>query len=297
MGRVEPEGGVLVVTAPYFASRPSLVAELKVRQGERVRAAQLLAVLDCKPQVEAALQQAQARAATARARLQQVQAEPKAEDVAALEQERLRWESVLENARTEAQRYAELQPFGAVSASATEEKKLAVAAAERRLEETTYRIRSLREVRSADVDVAGAELNAALTDEERVRKELATCDVRSPADGFVLALRARQGEEIGPRGLLELARTAKMYAIAEVYEGDIARVHVGQLADISGDALPHAVSGTVERIDSQVGSPETLPVDPTAYADQRVINVYLRSDDPASLDHLIHARVSVVFKP
>ena len=55
------------------------------------------------------------------------------------------------------------------------------------------------------------------------RAELDLAVVRSPIDGQVLEVHARQGERVGPDGIVELGQTDAMYAIAEVYETDIGR--------------------------------------------------------------------------
>jgi hypothetical protein len=41
-GRIEPEDGILLVAAPYFAGRPSLIKELRVKEGDWVRSGQVL---------------------------------------------------------------------------------------------------------------------------------------------------------------------------------------------------------------------------------------------------------------
>jgi HlyD family secretion protein len=71
-----------------------------------------------------------------------------------------------------------------------------------------------RDVARARLEGAGAEL------------ELST--VRSPIDGQVLEIHAREGERVGAEGIAELGDTARMYAVAEIYETDIGRVRSGQ---------------------------------------------------------------------
>jgi HlyD family secretion protein len=297
LGLVEPNGGVVVVNAPYYANGPAIVRELKVREGDWVRSGQVLAVMDSQPLQEAALRQAQARVQAAISRLAQIKAAPKSADVAALEQQRASAQASLENARIQDRRYHDLRREGLVAADAAEEKRLAVTTLERTIDEITNRIRSLSEVRQSDVDVAQADLAAARADEELARRELATTDVRAPFAGRILTLCAHAGEEVGPRGVLELARTSEMFVIAEVYERDIGRVRVGQQAEISGEALGQPVPGRVERIDSSVASSEVLPSDPSAFDDQRLIKVHVRADDGRSLENVIHTRVTVVFRP
>jgi len=297
LGRVEPEDGVIRVTAPYYAGRPSVVRELRVREGDQVQAGQLLAVLDSKPQVEAALQQAGTRVRAARSRVAQVQAGPKTADVAAYEQERDRWQAVLDAARTELKRYEPLLASGAVPAAVVDEKRLAVVNAERMIAQITQRIKSLSEVRQSDLDVAQAELTAALADEERARGELSLAVVSSPVSGRVLSIQARPGEEVSVKGLLDLAKKGPMFVVAEVNERDISRIRVGQAANIHGESLEHDVAGRVERIERQVGPSEVLPVDPMAFSDMRVVRVRILALDPSVLENRIRARVSVVFEP
>jgi len=297
LGLVEPKGGVVVLSAPYYSSSPSLVLELKTHEGDWVEQGQVLAVLDSKPLVEAVARQAQARVQAAISRVEQLKAAPKLADVAALEQQRASSQASLEHAKIEDARYQELLRSGLASAEAADEKRLGVTTLERTVDEITNRIRSLGEVRQSDVNVAEADLAAARTDEALAERELAATEVRAPFAGRVLAIRAHLGEEVSTRGLLELAHTSEMYVAAEVYESDINRVRVGQLAEISGEALSQPLAGRVESIGPSVGSSEVLPSDPSAFADQRVIKVRVRADDSRPLENLIHARVNVVFRP
>src|ERR1700751_1058999 len=56
LGRIEPRDGVLQVTAAYLDGRSQRVRELLVKQGDRVLAGQLLAILDGKEQLQTLLQ-------------------------------------------------------------------------------------------------------------------------------------------------------------------------------------------------------------------------------------------------
>ncbi|TMB06704.1 MAG: HlyD family efflux transporter periplasmic adaptor subunit, partial [Deltaproteobacteria bacterium] len=122
---------------------------------------------------------------------------------------------------------------------------------------------SLREAAQLKVDVARAELQAAQS-----AVDLDT--VRAPLRGQVIKIRARPGERVGPEGIAELAETDRMYAVAEVYETDIGRVHVGQRATMKSPALDSALTGTVEQIGMKVGKLDALDTDPAARTDARV---------------------------
>jgi multidrug efflux pump subunit AcrA (membrane-fusion protein) len=123
--------------------------------------------------------------------------------------------------------------------------------------------------------------------------ELALSFVRSPQAGRVLAVHARAGERVGEDGIVEVADTRHMYAVAEVYEDDISRVTRGMRARVTSPALPDALEGTVERVGLKVGRKTVLDSDPVADADSRVVEVEVLLDRPEAADRLTNLRVEV----
>ena len=132
---------------------------------------------------------------------------------------------------------------------------------------------------------------------ERAQADLELSTVRSPIDGQVLEIHAREGERVGPEGIAELGETAAMYAVAEVYEADIGRVRVGYQARVTSPALPRPLLGRVERIGLKVGKKDVLSTDPVADADARVVEVEIRLDDPEPAAALTNLRVDIVIQP
>lgn len=296
-GRIEPQGGVLRVAAPYLFGRPSLVKELRVKEGDRVRAGQLLAILDGRDQLQAALDQCRARVFVARSRLAQVKAGAKSADLSAQRAQVARLEATLENAQAEYQRYSRLRKLDDVTGSEFEAKKTAAIGAQRLLEEAQAKLQSMTEVRPTDVDLGEAELGSAIADQERARRELESSIVYSPATGQVIKIQAHPGEAAGALGILELAQTDHMYAVAEVYETDIGKVRPGQRATITSDVLPQRLQGEVERIGARVTPSSVLPADPASFADTRVVEVRIRLEDSRPVAGLINGKVSVVIHP
>jgi HlyD family secretion protein len=139
--------------------------------------------------------------------------------------------------------------------------------------------------------------NVAAAALQRAQAELQLSMVRAPIDGQVLEIHAREGERVDEFGILELGDTSVMYAVAEVYETDIGRVQVGQLAEIRSMALPHPLRGEVERIGLKIGKKDVLSTDPVADADARVVEVDIRLSDPVLAAGLSYLRVEVVFDP
>ncbi len=149
---------------------------------------------------------------------------------------------------------------------------------------------SIRDSREMRVRVAEAKLAGA-------RAELARAHVYSPIDGQVLRVHAREGERVGPAGILELGKTDHMFAIAEVYEEDVSRVRVGQRAVMTSPALPAPLVGKVDRIHLAVAKQDALGTDPAARKDARVVEVEVRLDDSRAAAALTNLQVDVQIDP
>lgn len=129
----------------------------------------------------------------------------------------------------------------------------------------------------------------------KAHAELELARVHAPVSGQVLEVHARPGELIGPAGILELAEIDRMYAIAEVYETDAQRVHLGQKATVSSPALSAPISGTVEWIGLKVHKQDEQGTDPAARKDARIVEVKVRLDDSATAASYTNLQVDVVF--
>lgn len=138
--------------------------------------------------------------------------------------------------------------------------------------------------------------DVAVANRKRAEAELSLSEVRAPLSGTVLQVHAQPGERVGPEGIVELADTSVMYAIAEVYETDIGRVRLNQRARIRSPAIAGELEGEVERVGLKIGKKDTLSTDPVADADARVVEVRIRLRDPEAAAGLTNLRVHVVFE-
>lgn len=164
--------------------------------------------------------------------------------------------------------------------------------------ELARRERLYRRGTLSDSDFEAAQLrrDVARAGLERAEADLELSTVRSPLDGQILEIHARQGERVGPEGIAEVGETSAMVAIAEVYEADIGRVRVGQPARVTSPALAEPLLGRVERIGLKVGKKDVLSTDPVADADARVVEVEIHLDEPAAAAALTNLRVDVVIE-
>lgn len=296
LGRLEPEHGVIEVAAPYFDARPSVVAELQVEEGDWVHAGQVLAVLDGNHIREAEVKSAEAHVAMAQARLAQVKAGEKAGEIAAQEADVARNEATLANAETEFHRYQELFKEKVASAEQFDERRMQYETAHKMLEWSRQKLKAVAEVRATDIHAAEAEVAAAIADVKHSRADAELTLMRAPIEGRVLRIHVRPGEQ-ADKTVLDLGRTDRIYANAEVYETDVGKIRMGQRATVSSALFPGELHGAVVEIGREITKNEVLPLDPAAFADSRIVKVKVRLDDSRPVAALIHGKVTVRFEP
>ncbi|MFC4314098.1 HlyD family efflux transporter periplasmic adaptor subunit [Steroidobacter flavus] len=292
-GRIRPRDGIVTIAAPAAAVGVAIVGELHVSEGDWVERDQILAVSKGRDELEADLAASERRIDVAQAKLIALKSGGKREDIQALQAELQSEEASLAQIESDTRRAAQLNAERVVSDAALEAQRARLSVAKRVLEAKRARLQGLSSVRPADVAVAAAELSAAKADAESARTKLASQYVRAPSAGRVLRIHAYPGQAIGAEGLLSFAQTDEMFVDAEVVEHDIARIRTGQTARVTGDSLATPLEGTVDRIGFLVGAREVFAIDPTAFADSRIVHVLIRMKDPAAVERLINARVTV----
>ena len=299
LGRIQPEDGVIHVAGPYIwgDSHAPRVESLKVREGDQVRRGQALAVFVGRANLDANVAQAQAQTAKARLRVEQVKAGVRKPDLATQQAQISQLEAEAQHARTELTRYEALRATDDVTVAELEARRNAVQVDQFAVEAARHHLESMQEVPGTDIRIAEADLSEAEANQQRARRDFEASTIYAPADGRVLRINTLEGEEVGPPGLLDIARTKSMFVLAEVYETDIGRVRVGEHATISGDILgTTTLTGVVERIAHTVKDAAILPGDTVTFADKRVIETLIRLDQNEPAANLIGGKVIVVIQ-
>ncbi|MGK7310962.1 MAG: HlyD family secretion protein [Candidatus Longimicrobiales bacterium M2_2A_002] len=235
------------------------VVQLSVREGQRIRGGDTLAVLDRRAQ-ETGLAAARAGAAAAQ------------EAVVAAARQADALGSRLEQARREADRYGRLLEREAVSRQVAEQAGTAVEQLESQL----------RAARAAE-DLARKRADAEATRIRVAQIELDETAIIAPVDGVVSELLLREGEIAAPgypvvaireSGNVRLKVYLPLDAAERVQAGDSARVFVGAFPDRS-------FAGVVETVASEA---EFTPRD-IHMPDERTTLVYevsIRVEDPSA---------------
>ncbi|MGB2924854.1 MAG: ABC exporter membrane fusion protein [Limnothrix sp.] len=317
LGRLEPVGEVVQLSAPT-SNQGNRVAQLLVKEGDRLNRGQMVAILDSYDQLAAALAEAKERVKVAQAQLAVVKAGAKqgaidsqTAEIARIEAQYQgdlatqsatvrRLEAEVQNAAAEKDRYQMLFEAGAISASQRDSKNLILQTAQSSLQEAQASLQrtqatnpenlsraqatlaQISEVRPVDIQVAQADVDRAIAAKNQAQANLDQAVVYAPIAGEVLFIHTRPGEVVSSDGIIEIGQTKTMQAVGEVYQSDISKVQPGQKVLVSSTAIEGDLYGTVERVGSQVLRQSVVNTDPSVNIDARVVEVYAILDAESS---------------
>jgi HlyD family secretion protein len=253
-GKADVEGGIIQVAA----RRAGIIREVLVQEGDDVVKGQILARLeDDEPRLQAARAAAEVRQARAQVALLQVQ---------------------LSTAQREHQRLQGLVATNFVAGQKLDQARDNIRAAEANLE-----------AQRAAIATAEARLG-----EARYNQELSI--IRAPADGRIVRRYANPGagaSTLNVSNMFDLEPHADRIIRAEISEGALPFVEIGQTARVSPEADPEKVfTGKVIRRAAVFGARKLQSDDPTERTDERVVEVVVSADNAP---FLIGQRVLVKF--
>ncbi len=311
LGRLEPEGEVVRLAAP-MALDGDRVSQLLVKESDKVKAGQVVAILDSQKRLQDEVAQAKEEVRMAQAKLAQVKAGAKTGEIQAQQANisRLQAEQVTEieaqkanigrlaaeltNAKMEFQRHQKLYQEGAISASLEDSKRLAFQTAQEQLAEAQANLKRIQtsrqeelkaakatlnqisEVRPVDVQAAQTEVDNATAALKQAQTNLEQAYIRAPMAGQIIKIHTRVGEKIADEGIADLGQTDQMAVVAEVYQTDIGKIQIGQQAVITGQAFSEEVRGSVSQIGLQVNRQNVFSNQPGENLDRRVVEVRIR---------------------
>jgi len=266
--------GEIVATryADIGSSVMGTIVSLPVREGDAVEAGQVLARIDpVQAESDAAGATAQVRALEAEETAAAGQARVARSELAAAEARAL-------DASQVATRREELFEAGLIPAAEQESASAAAQAAEAQV----LAARAALERAEASVEAAMRRIAQARAQERSAQDVLAKTAIVSPIDGVVTRLQVREGEMvvIGIQNqpgttLMTISDLGEIDAEVKVAEADVLRLELGQLAEVTLEAMPGlAFTGRVVEIGASA-----LPLAGTGAA-AREFRVVVRLDSP-----------------
>jgi HlyD family secretion protein len=201
------------------------VVEVRVEEGDSVQADELLVRLDDSMLV-ASVKEQQARVAQAKANLDRVVSGPRREEI---ERARIEWE----RAEKERKRQESLLKQALTSDEAYD----AAAAVAQSAQQTYDELK--RGSRSEDERQARGVVEEAENRLAYLKRQLAECEIRSPARGVVQTLDLRPGDIVpANQGVVSILEPGELWVRVFVPETRLGLVSVGQPVDVFVDTFP-----------------------------------------------------------
>ncbi len=259
-GRIEPSGGVVVLTGVQGAR----IFSISVHPGQMVKRGDLLMTLDDREQRE---NEQIAELALAQTRKDAAQNLAAAETAVRIDDER--WQ----RATRDAENYKALGP------DATSQKQIAdteQSANEARLQLDVDRKRA----NQVQADNA-ASISSAVKRLDIEQQKLALYRMAAPSDGMILRIDQHVGETLSGAPAIEMGNIGTMYVICQAFQGDLLKLRPGMRATIKNSAFQRPLKGTVENVGRLVDTKAQLG------------DVRIKLDDPQVASKVVGMEVEV----
>lgn len=154
--------------------------------------------------------------------------------------------------------------------------------------------KAVASVTTRKADIAASE--AAVTE---ARLKLAAAQIRSPLDGTLIRIYSWPGMKETSNGLALIGRTGRMQAWAQVFQSDIPKIRVGEIAKIqpeTGNFL-QPMTGTIESVIGNVSERDIFATNANNDVNARVVLVKLNIDPEfqSQIERLSGMNVTVRF--
>jgi HlyD family secretion protein len=262
-----------------------MMLELRVKEGQKVKKGDVVAVLSNFPTADVSVRSAEAELEKAK---QQREAMVSGYRVAEISMQ----EAVVKSSQEETKlKVLEMQRSG----KPQDQKQLEISISQQTLEKDRAKLKMLRETLSSDLaqadsDVAikKANLDNAITTREQSL-------VRSPLDGVVVQIWTHPGERINQYGIAKIVDMGQMRVLADVDEVHLGRVTIGSKVDVTFRGSNTAYKGTISRIAPTVKRMQRTEPDGGTATDARVVQVEITFDDLPSIPQVLGRETRVTF--
>lgn len=275
-------GNVDIRTAQLAFDGEALLTSMRVEEGARVKAGEVLATLDSS-RLQAELEEAKAQVKAQEAVVRKMEAGTRKQEI---EQARARVASVqarLDNAEQNTKRLTQTAASGASSQQKLEDAQAQVRVEKASLNEANQALAlALEGYRQEDIDQARAQAEAGRAHVKWLEDRLADTELRAPSNGTIRSRLLEPGDYVTRgRAAYTLALTDPKWIRAYVPEPSLGRVRMGARATVTCDSFPgEKFEGWVGYI-SPVAEFTPKTVETTDLRTQLVYEVRVYMRDPA----------------
>ncbi len=236
-GYTEAPAGTVVVAGNLEAGG-SVLYQLRIVDGQKVKRGDIIAVLSNYPTAEISVREAEASLVKAR---QQREAMVSGFRTAEIAMQEIEVRTALEETKLKT---VQLQRTD----GPPDQKQLEINISQHKLDQQRAKLRVMQETLATDlaqIDIEIAIVGAKL-DHARVSREEAL--VRSPLDGVVVQIFARQGERVSGNGIAKIVDLNQLRILTDVDDLHLGRVALGGKVEVTFRGSPKIYTGKISRV-------------------------------------------------
>ena len=281
-GYTEAPAGTVVITGEPAGG--AVVLELRVKDGQKVKRDEIVAVLSNYPTADVEVRASEAKLLKAK---QQREAMVSGFRVAEIVMQ----EAVVKS-ESETNKLKQLQ-FQR-SSMPPDEKQLELSISQQNLEREQAKLRVWKEQLTADLAQIETEIKilTAKVDDARNTREQAL--VRAPLDGVIAELYSRQGERIHGNGIAKIVDLDQVSILAEIDDIHVSRVLVGGKVEVTFRGSPTVHKGTISRVSPMVKRLKRSQAD-LGEGNVNLVEVEIKLDDPAKMPRVLSRETRVIY--
>jgi multidrug resistance efflux pump len=277
-----PAGTAVVAGDPAGGSS---ILELRIKDGQKVKRDEVIAVLSNYPKADLALRMAEADLVKMKQMRDTVLHGTRVTEIAL--QEASIKSAIEENKLKALERMRSGKP--------PDQKELEASLADQSFEQKQARLQLMKqslanEQSQMELDITNTE--AKIDNARRTREESL---VRSPLDGVVVQIFSRQGERVSQAGIAKIVDMSQLRVLADVDELHVGRVVPGGKVEITFRGSPTVYKGTIARVAPTVKRMQRVEPDGASSTDARVVQVEIEFDDPSSMPQVLGRETRVTF--
>lgn len=264
---------------------PGRILRVAVDEGDRIKKGQIMVILDSS-KVSERVRMTEAMLREAEARLRELKAGYRPEDIEMARNRVNRVEAVYQKAKDDYERQKRLYEKNATTYIELDRAEERMKVALEELNEARANLQKYSKgAREEEIQQAKATVERASSELRYNKALLKDYAIPSPIDGIVVE-KLRDADETVDVGtpILKLANTEKLRIRAELEETDVGKVKEGQKAEVYTDAYEGKIyKGTVYRVVPAVKRKAQRTFDPMASFDINTQNIFIRLDDYSGL--------------
>jgi multidrug resistance efflux pump len=181
------------------------------------------------------------------------------------------------------------------SAKPLDQKELELSLAQQSLDRQKATLALQKQALAADLAMNELDLSNAKASLDTALANREASLVRSPLEGVVVQIFARQGERIGPAGIAKVVDMRQLRVLADVDELQVGRIAQGGKVEVTFRGSTTVYKGTISRVAPTVKRMQRVEPDGGTSTDARVVQVEIEIDDPSGMPQVLGRETRVTF--